>query len=109
MVRTRELDIANDDCARKRVPNRNAGIKRHVVMGGPDRKGNGDSMVTILAMRSMTGYAPGVIGTVTALFCGTIAVNPGVDWTLEAMIAAQQCEFFRRFPKKGKSLTHHLE
>ena len=68
MVRTRELDIANGDCARKRVPNRNAGIKRHAVMGGPDGKGNGDSMVTILAMRSMTGYAPGLIATVTALF-----------------------------------------
>jgi len=54
-------------------------------------------MITILAMRSMDEYPPGLIGTVTALFGRTIAASHGVDWTLDAMIAEQQCEFFRRF------------
>lgn len=54
-------------------------------------------MVTIVAMRSMNEYLPGLIGTVTALFGRTIAASHGVDWTLDVMIAEQQCEFFRRF------------
>jgi GNAT superfamily N-acetyltransferase len=52
---------------------------------------------TVLAMRSMKDYPPGLIGTVAALFGQTIATSHGVDWTLDAMIAEQQCEFFRRF------------
>lgn len=54
-------------------------------------------MVTVLVMRSMSDYPPGLIGTVTALFGWTIADSHGVDWTLDAMIAEQQCDFFRRF------------
>jgi GNAT superfamily N-acetyltransferase len=34
---------------------------------------------------------------VAALFGQTIAASHGVDWTLEAMIAEQQCQFFRQF------------
>jgi hypothetical protein len=40
-------------------------------------------MVTILAIRSTTGYPPGLIGTVTAFFERTIAASHGVVWTLE--------------------------
>ena len=54
-------------------------------------------MITILVMRSIDDYPPGLIGTVTALFGRTIAASHGVDWTLDAMIAEQQCEFFRQF------------
>lgn len=54
-------------------------------------------MVTILVMRSMSEYPPGLIGTVSTLFGQTIAASHGVDWTLDAMIAEKQCEFFRRF------------
>jgi GNAT superfamily N-acetyltransferase len=53
--------------------------------------------VTITVMRSMTEYPPGLIGAISSLFGRTIAVSHGVDWTLDAMIAEQQCEFFRRF------------
>jgi GNAT superfamily N-acetyltransferase len=53
--------------------------------------------VTILVMRSIAEYSPGLIGTVSALFGKTIAASHGVDWTLDAMIAEQQCEFFRCF------------
>ena len=54
-------------------------------------------MTTILVIRSMDDYPPGLIGTVSALFGQTIAASHKVDWTLDAMIAEQQCEFFRRF------------
>jgi GNAT superfamily N-acetyltransferase len=53
--------------------------------------------VSIVVMRTMLEYPPGLIGTVAALFGRTIAASHGVDWTLDAMIAEQQCEFFRRF------------
>src|SRR5207302_1530414 len=46
---------------------------------------------------TMDDYPPGLIGMVTALFGRTIASSHGIDWTLDAMIAEQQCEFFRRF------------
>jgi GNAT superfamily N-acetyltransferase len=45
----------------------------------------------------MEEYPPGLIGTVSALFGRTIAASHAVDWTLDAMIAEQQCEFFRQF------------
>lgn len=54
-------------------------------------------MTTILVMRSMNEYPPGLIGTVSTLFGRTIAASHGVDWTLDAMIAEKQCEFFRQF------------
>jgi GNAT superfamily N-acetyltransferase len=54
-------------------------------------------MATMLVMRSMKDYPPGLIGTIATLFGQTIARSHGVDWTLDAMIAEQQCEFFRRF------------
>ena len=54
-------------------------------------------MLNILAMRSMDDYPPGLIGTIAALFGRTIAASHGVDWTLDAMVAEKQCEFFRRF------------
>jgi GNAT superfamily N-acetyltransferase len=48
-------------------------------------------------MRSIKDYPPGLIGTVSSLFGRTISASHGVDWTLDAMIAEQQSEFFRRF------------
>jgi ribosomal protein S18 acetylase RimI-like enzyme len=51
----------------------------------------------ILIMRSLNEYPAGLIGTVSALFGRTIAGSHGVDWTLDAMIAEKQIEFFRRF------------
>lgn len=53
--------------------------------------------VVVKVMRTLEEYPPGLIGTVTALFGSGIAASHGVDWTLEAMIAGKQCEFFRRF------------
>lgn len=53
--------------------------------------------VAITAMRSIEEYPAGLIGTIATLFGRTIAASHGVDWTLDAMIAEQQCEFFRRF------------
>lgn len=53
--------------------------------------------VKVIAIRSMDEYPPGLIGNVSSLFGRTIAASHGVDWTLDAMIAEQQCEFFRRF------------
>lgn len=54
---------------------------------------------SILVMRSMAEYPPGLIGTVSALFGRTIASSHGVDWTLDVMIAERQCEFFNRFDR----------
>jgi GNAT superfamily N-acetyltransferase len=51
----------------------------------------------VAVMRTIADYPPGLIGTVAALFGRSIAASHGVDWTLDAMIAEQQCEFFRRF------------
>src|SRR5581483_2559069 len=48
-------------------------------------------------MRSIKDYPAGLIGTVAALFGRTIGSSHGVDWTLDAMIAEEQCKFFRRF------------
>jgi GNAT superfamily N-acetyltransferase len=53
--------------------------------------------VTITAMRNIDEYPPGLIGTIASLFGRSIAATHGVDWTLDVMIAEQQCEFFRRF------------
>jgi GNAT superfamily N-acetyltransferase len=53
--------------------------------------------VVLRIMKTMQDYPPGLIGTISALFGRTIASSHGVDWTLDAMIAEQQCEFFRRF------------
>lgn len=53
--------------------------------------------LTLITISSMDQYPPGLIGTVSSLFGRTIAGSHGVDWTLDAMIAEQQCEFFRRF------------
>lgn len=53
--------------------------------------------VELKVIKTMKDYPPGLIGTVTALFGRCIAAIHGVDWTLDAMIAESQCEFFRRF------------
>ena len=53
--------------------------------------------VIIEPMCTMNDYPPGLIGTVANLFGRYIARTHHVDWTLDAMIAEQQCEFFRRF------------
>lgn len=55
------------------------------------------SEIEIKAIRNVDDYPPGLIGTVTALFGRSIAASHHVDWTLDAMIAEQQVEFFRRF------------
>lgn len=57
----------------------------------------GSPGVTLAVMRSLAEYPPGLIGTVATLFGRTIAASHGVDWTLDAMIAEQQIELFRRF------------
>ncbi|KAA6459098.1 GNAT family N-acetyltransferase [Acidobacteria bacterium AB60] len=58
---------------------------------------------TILVMRSMEDYPPGLIGTISALFGRTISASHGVNWTLDAMIAEEQCKFFRRFdPRRDR-------
>jgi GNAT superfamily N-acetyltransferase len=51
----------------------------------------------VFAMRSMKDYPPGLIGVVSALFGRIISASHAVDCILDAMIAEQQCEFFRRF------------
>src|SRR5262249_18281890 len=53
--------------------------------------------VVLRIMKTMQDYPPGLIGTIAALFGRTIAISHRVDWTLDAMIAEQQWEFFRRF------------
>lgn len=53
--------------------------------------------IVLRVMTALEEYPPGLIGTVTALFGSTIAASHGVDWTLEAMIAQKQCEFFHAF------------
>jgi GNAT superfamily N-acetyltransferase len=45
----------------------------------------------------MTEYPPGLLGAISSLFGRSIAISHRVDWTLDAMIAEGQCEFFRRF------------
>lgn len=65
--------------------------------GANERQIEAAMSVTILVMRSMKDYPPGLIGAVSALFGQTIAASHGVDWTLDAMIAEEQCSFFRRF------------
>jgi GNAT superfamily N-acetyltransferase len=64
-------------------------------------KGNlmmeGGRSATVKVMRTIDDYPPGLIGTIAALFGRCIAASHGVDWTLDVMIAEQQCEFFRRF------------
>jgi GNAT superfamily N-acetyltransferase len=59
--------------------------------------------IVIKVVRSLEEYPPGLIGTVTALFGRCIATSHGVDWTLDAMIAEKQCEFYRRFdPRRDR-------
>jgi GNAT superfamily N-acetyltransferase len=53
--------------------------------------------MTLKVMRTIADYPPGLIGTISSLFGRHISASHGVDWTLDAMIAEQQCEFFRRF------------
>lgn len=53
--------------------------------------------VTLAVVRTMADYPPGLIGTIAALFGRSIAASHGVDWTLDAMIAEEQIELFRRF------------
>jgi GNAT superfamily N-acetyltransferase len=55
------------------------------------------SEITLRVIHTMDQYPPGLIGTVSSLFGRTVASSHGVDWTLDAMIAEQQCEFFRGF------------
>ncbi len=54
-------------------------------------------MPELLVIRTLADYPSGLIGTIAALFGRTIAASHGVDWTLDAMIAEEQIEFFRRF------------
>lgn len=63
----------------------------------PGRTGLAVNSTTILVIRSLNDYPPGLIGTVSALFGRTIAASHGVDWTLDAMIAEEQSRFFNRF------------
>jgi GNAT superfamily N-acetyltransferase len=72
------------------VPNRDSPAKGELLM---DTGGE----ATIRTIRTMDDYPPGFIGTIATLFARTIAASHGVDWTLDLMIAEQQCEFFRRF------------
>jgi GNAT superfamily N-acetyltransferase len=59
--------------------------------------------IVVRVVKALEEYPPGLIGTVTSLFGGSIAASHGVDWTLEAMIAEKQCEFFRRFdPRRDR-------
>ena len=53
--------------------------------------------VVVRAIATLEDYPPGLIGTVAGLFGRCIAASHGVDWTLDLMIAEQQCEFFRHF------------
>jgi len=54
-------------------------------------------MTDLLVVRTIADYPPGLIGTIAALFGRAMAASHGVDWTLDAMIAGEQIEFFRRF------------
>jgi len=61
------------------------------------------SGVNLTVMQTIEDYPHGLIGTIAALFGRTIAASHRVDWTLEAMVAEQQCEFFRRFdPRRDR-------
>jgi len=51
----------------------------------------------IKVVRNISEYPPGLLGTISALFGRAISASHGVDWTLDAMIAEEQCAFFRRF------------
>jgi len=62
-----------------------------------ERQGKSAMSATILVMRSIKDYPAGLIGTISALFGRTIASSHGVDWSLDAMIAEEQCKFFHRF------------
>jgi ribosomal protein S18 acetylase RimI-like enzyme len=53
--------------------------------------------VVIKVVERLEDYPPGLIGAVTALFGRCIAASHGVDWTLDVMIAEEQCRFFRSF------------
>jgi len=53
--------------------------------------------VSIHVVRTLSDYPAGLIGTISALFGRTIAASHGVDWTLDVMLAEEQCAFFRRF------------
>ena len=61
------------------------------------REDDATDPITILEMRSMADYPPGLVGVVAGLFGRTVAASHGTDWTVDAMIAEGQCEFFRRF------------
>jgi len=51
----------------------------------------------IVVVHSLGDYPAGLIGIVSALFGRTLGTSHGVDWTLDAMVAEEQIEFFRRF------------
>jgi GNAT superfamily N-acetyltransferase len=53
--------------------------------------------VILKVVCTLADYPPGLIGTVSALFGRHVSASHGVNWTLDAMIAEEQCEFFRRF------------
>ncbi|HJT69765.1 MAG TPA: GNAT family N-acetyltransferase [Terriglobales bacterium] len=53
--------------------------------------------ITVAVVRKMEDYPAGLLGTIASLFGRSIAQSHRVDWTLDLMIAEQQCEFFRRF------------
>jgi len=56
-----------------------------------------DARICVMTMCSLDEYPPGLIGVVAALFGRCIAASHHINWTLDVMIAEQQCEFFRRF------------
>jgi len=57
----------------------------------------GSDEIEIFPLESLEDYPSGLFGVISTLFGRTISASHGVDWTLDAMIAEQQCEFFRRF------------
>lgn len=57
----------------------------------------GRDEVTIVEIRGLADYVPGLVGAVSGLFGRSIAASHGTDWTVDAFIAEGQCEFFRRF------------
>ncbi|MDC0667089.1 GNAT family N-acetyltransferase [Nannocystis radixulma] len=52
---------------------------------------------TILEMRSLADYPPGLLGVVAGLFGRIIGASHGTDWQVDVMIAEGQAEFLRRF------------
>jgi GNAT superfamily N-acetyltransferase len=55
------------------------------------------AQVTILEVRSLADYPPGLLGVVAALFGRIISDSHGTDWQVDVMIAEGQAELLRRF------------